>query len=168
MLDDTTIREFLRDDYPRLVNAVALLTGDVSAAEDAVQEALVRAWIQSDRGDVIESLPAWVVVVAMNLTRSGWRGVTAERHARARLASAAASDDVRSVDRVDVERALAGLPRRQRQIAVLRYFLQLDTREVADALGVSEGTVKNSLSKARTALATSLQIGEQEENDAEA
>ncbi len=168
MLDDTTIREFLRDDYPRLVNAVALLTGDVSAAEDAVQEALVRAWIQSDRGDVIESLPAWVVVVAMNLTRSGWRRVTAERHARARLASAAASDDVRSVDRVDVERALAGLPRRQRQIAVLRYFLQLDTREVADALGVSEGTVKNSLSKARTALATSLQIGEQEENDAEA
>jgi RNA polymerase sigma-70 factor (ECF subfamily) len=168
VLDDTTIREFLRDDYPRLVNAVALLTGDVSAAEDAVQEALVRAWIQSDRGDVIESLPAWVVVVAMNLTRSGWRRVTAERHARARLASAAASDDVRSVDRVDVERALAGLPRRQRQIAVLRYFLQLDTREVADALGVSEGTVKNSLSKARTALATSLQIDEQEENDVEA
>jgi RNA polymerase sigma factor (sigma-70 family) len=71
-------------------------------------------------------------------------------------------------DRVDVERALAGLPRRQRQISVLRYFLQLDTREVADALGVSEGTVKNSLSKARTALATSLRIDEQEENDVEA
>ena len=114
MLDDTTIREFLRDDYPRLVNAVALLTGDLPAAEDAVQEALVRAWIRSDRGDVIESLPAWVAVVAMNLTRSGWRRVTAERRARARLASVVA-DDSRSVDRVDVQRALAGLPRRQRQ-----------------------------------------------------
>ena len=43
MLDDTTIREFLGDDYPRLVNAVALLTGDLPAAEDTVQEALVRA-----------------------------------------------------------------------------------------------------------------------------
>ena len=168
MLDDTTIREFLRDDYPRLVNAVALLTGDVSAAEDAVQEALVRAWIRSDRGDVIESLPAWIAVAAMNLTRSRWRRVTAERRARARLASAVARDDVRSVDRVDVERALARLPRRQRQIAVLRYFLQMDTREVADALGVSEGTVKNSLSKARAALAVDLRIDEQEENDVEA
>ena len=167
MLDDTTIREFLRDDYPRLVNAVALLTGDLPAAEDAVQEALVRAWIRSDRGDVIESLPAWVAVVAMNLTRSGWRRVTADRRARARLASVVA-DDSRSVDRVDVQRALAGLPRRQRQIAVLRYFLQMDTREVADALGVSEGTVKNSLSKARDALAVTLQIDEQEENDVEA
>ena len=167
MLDDTTIREFLRDDYPRLVNAVALLTGDLPAAEDAVQEALVRAWIRSDRGDVIESLPAWVAVVAMNLTRSGWRRVTAERRARALLASVVA-DDSRGVDRVDVQRALAGLPRRQRQIAVLRYFLQMDTREVADALGVSEGTVKNSLSKARDALAVTLQIDEQEENDVEA
>ncbi|TMK59782.1 MAG: sigma-70 family RNA polymerase sigma factor [Actinobacteria bacterium] len=167
MLDDTTIREFLRDDYPRLVNAVALLTGDLPAAEDAVQEALVRAWIRSDRGDVIESLPAWVAVVAMNLTRSGWRRVTAERRARALLASVVA-DDSRGVDRVDIQRALAGLPRRQRQIAVLRYFLQMDTREVADALGVSEGTVKNSLSKARDALAVTLQIDEQEENDVEA
>jgi len=167
VLDDTTIKEFLRDDYPRLVNAVALLTGDVSAAEDAVQEALVRACIRSDRGDIIASLPAWVAVVAMNLTRSGWRRVTAERRARARLSSAAPSDHV-GADRVDVERALADLPRRQRQIAVLRYFLQMETREVADALGVSEGTVKNSLSKARTALATNLRIDEQEENDVEA
>jgi RNA polymerase sigma-70 factor (ECF subfamily) len=167
VLDDTTIREFLRDDYPRLVNAVALLSGDLATAEDAVQEALVRAWIRSDRGDIIESLPAWVAVAAMNLTRSGWRRVTADRRARARLASAALEDDV-GAERVDVERALADLPRRQRQIAVLRYFLQMDTREVADALGVSEGTIKNSLSKARAALAVNLQIDEQEENDVEA
>ena len=112
--------------------------------------------------------PTTVAVAAMTLTRSGWRRVTAERRARARLASAVACDDVRSVDRVDVQRALAGLPRRQRQIAVLRYFLQMDTREVANALGVSEGTVKNSLSKARAALAVNLQIDEQEENDVEA
>ena len=44
----------------------------------------------------------------------------------------------------------------------------MDTREVADALGVSEGTVKNSLAKARAALAVTLQIDEQEENDVEA
>jgi DNA-directed RNA polymerase specialized sigma24 family protein len=50
----------------------------------------------------------------------------------------------------------------------MRYFLQMDTREVAEALGVSEGTVKNSLSKARTALADRLRVDEQEEDDVEA
>ena len=44
MLDDTTIRELLRADYARLVNAVALVSGSDAAAEDAVQEAIVRAW----------------------------------------------------------------------------------------------------------------------------
>ena len=164
IVDDVELRELV----PRVLSVLVRRGADFATAEDAVQEALVRAWIRSDRGDVIDSLPAWVAVVAMNLTRSGWRRATAERRARARLASAVASDDLRNVDRVDVQRALAGLPRRQRQIAVLRYFLQMDTREVADALGVSEGTVKNSLSKARDALAAHLQIDEQEENDVEA
>jgi RNA polymerase sigma-70 factor, ECF subfamily len=82
VLDDATIREFLRDDYQRLVNAVALLTGDIAAAEDVVQEALVRAWIRSDRGEELGSLAAWVVVVAMNLARSRWRRILVERRSR--------------------------------------------------------------------------------------
>jgi RNA polymerase sigma-70 factor (ECF subfamily) len=165
VLDDATIREFLRDDYQRLVNAIALLTGDIAAAEDVVQEALVRAWIRSDRGEELESLAAWVVVVAMNLARSRWRRILVERRARH---GALAAEGGGHTERLDVERALASLPPRQREVAVMRYFLQMDTREVAEALGVSEGTVKNSLSKARTALADRLRVDEQEEDDVEA
>jgi RNA polymerase sigma-70 factor, ECF subfamily len=165
VLDDATIREFLRDDYQRLVNAVALLTGDIAAAEDVVQEALVRAWIRSDQGEELESLAAWVVVVAMNLARSRWRRILVERRSRP---GALAAEGGGQTERLDVERALASLPPRQREVAVMRYFLRMDTRDVAEALGVSEGTVKNSLSKARKALADRLRVDEQEEHDVEA
>jgi len=152
LLDETTIRELLRTDYARLVNAVSLTAGSIAAAEDAVQEALVRAWTSRDR---IESPTAWVAVVAMNLARSAWRRSAAERRARDRLEQPR-SPTAADLERLDVERAVGALPRRQREVAVLRYFLQCDTRETATALGVSEGTVKNSLSKARAALAMTL------------
>jgi RNA polymerase sigma-70 factor (ECF subfamily) len=71
-------------------------------------------------------------------------------------------------DHVEVARALAALPRREREVAVLRYLLGFDTEETADALGVGEGTVKSSLSRARTHLAEALRIRDLEVNDVEA
>ena len=59
-------------------------------------------------------------------------------------------------DAVDVRRALKALPRRQRETAVLRYYLDLSTEEIAEAMGTSEGTVKSLLSKARAHLADAL------------
>ena len=73
MLSEADIREFLDTAYPRLVTAVALVSGSRAAAEDAVQEALARAWERSERGEAIESLPAWVTRVAMNLSKSRLR-----------------------------------------------------------------------------------------------
>lgn len=164
MLDETAIGAFVREDYPRLVNAVAMVTGSYPAAEDMVQEALARAWSRIDRGESIDSLPNWVAAVALNLSRSRWRRLVLERHAGERLVHAdtmpAPSDD-----HIDVSRALAGLPRRQREVAVLRYLIDMSTREVAETLGVGEGTVKNSLAKARTALAERLRVVDTEVPD---
>ena len=47
LLDDVTIREFLGTAYPRIVAAVSMVAGDRATAEDAVQEALARAWERS-------------------------------------------------------------------------------------------------------------------------
>ena len=169
MLDDTTIKEFLRDEYGAVVNAVALVCGDLAAAEDAVQEALVRAWNRSEGGEPIESLTSWVVVVALNLVRGGRRRIFAERRARERLAGSVwAPADPPGTDLVDVGSALAALPRRQREVAVLHHLLGMTTLEVAEAFGVNDGSVKNSLAKARTALAISLGADDQENDDARA
>jgi RNA polymerase sigma-70 factor (ECF subfamily) len=165
VIEDTEIRAFLQAEYPRLVNAVAFVTGDLGAAEDAVQEALVRAWIRSERGEEIDSLTAWVATVALNLTRSRWRRLLTERHIATRQGSPRMEVEDRGADHVDIQVALAELPRRQREVTVLRYFLQMSTQETAAALGVGEGTVKNSLSKARSALAQALRIDDQEEHD---
>ncbi|MGH2673303.1 MAG: RNA polymerase sigma factor [Actinomycetota bacterium] len=165
-VDEIAIREFLHTRYPRLVAAVALVCGSRPAAEDAVQEALLRAWERSEKGEEIESLGAWVTTVSLNVARSGLRRLMAERRARSRLAATALPGEAPSSDRVDVERALAALPRRQREAVVLRYYLQMDTREVAEVLGVGEGTVKSTLSRARTALATALgETDTEEAND---
>ena len=161
-VDEIAIREFLHTSYPRLVAAVALTSGSRPAAEDAVQEALIRAWERSDKGEEVDSLEGWVTTVALNLARSGLRRLRSERRARARL-DASMVGEPPTADRIDVDRALATLPRRQREVAVLRYYLQLDTREVASALELNEGTVKSTLSRARAALAQTLGIDENEE-----
>ena len=164
-VDEIAIREFLHTGYPRLVAAVALVCSSRPSAEDAVQEALLRAWERSEKGEDIQSLNAWVTTVSLNLARSGLRRLMAERRARSRLGRDV-PPAATSGERVDVERALAALPRRQREAVVLRYYLQMDTREVAQALGVHEGTVKSTLFRARTALAGALgETDTEEAND---
>jgi RNA polymerase sigma-70 factor (ECF subfamily) len=150
-----------------LVNAVALACGSYPAAEDAVQEALVRAWIRSERGERLESLHSWVATVALNQTRSGWRRAAAERRASRRLGDTSAPAAPPGEDHVEVARALAALPRREREVAVLRYLLGFDTKETAAALAIGEGTVKSSLSRARTHLAAALRVRDLEVNDVE-
>jgi RNA polymerase sigma-70 factor (ECF subfamily) len=158
-LDETAIREFLATDYPRLVAAIGLMSGNRAAAEDAVQDALARAWERSERGERIESLPAWVTTVAMNLVRSGLRRVRAERRARGRASPTHSFPSASSVEAgVDIGRALDALPRRQREATVLRYYLDMDLAEIARTLKVSEGSVKTTLYRARQALA--IRLGE--------
>ncbi len=151
-----------------MVNAVALASGSYPAAEDAVQEALVRAWMRSERGEQLDSLPAWVAAVALNQTRSGWRRSMAERRARRRMPESSSTAAATSADHVDVTRALEALPRRQREVAVLRYLLEMSTAEVATALGIGEGTVKSSLARARAHLVDALAVHDDEvTNDVE-
>ena len=165
--DEVAIREFLHTSYPRLVAAVALTSGSRPAAEDAVQEALLRAWERSEKGEEIDSLEGWVTAVSLNLVRSGLRRMRSERRARARLHTPALAEPP-TADRIDVDRALAALPRRQREAAVLRYYLQLSTADAAKVMRVSEGTVKSNLARARAALSERLGViddraGEEEE-----
>lgn len=134
---------------------MALISGSRPAAEDAVQEALARAWERSERGERIESLPAWVTTVATNLVRSGLRRMRAERRARAN-APMPPTLDVEA--RVDIATALKRLPRRQREATVLRYYLDMEVADVARTLGVSEGSIKTTLYRARQTLA--IRLGE--------
>ena len=169
-LDEESIRDFLTGDYRRLVAGLSLASGSQATAEDAVQEALARAWERAERGERIVSLKAWVAVVATNIMRSGFRRVLAERRAAALSGAAAIPARAQTVaatdDRVDVARAIKSLPRRQREVLILRYFADLGLVDIARALGSSEGAVKATLHRARGALARALgEPTEEEETD---
>ena len=159
---DGAFDEFYRTDYPRLVAAIGLLIGDLDLARDAVDEALARAWERMGRGDAIDCLPAWVRSVALNVVRGRFRRRAIERRVRSRIAASALRESSKphvGLDGigVDVRRALATLPRRQREVTILYYFLDLSVDEIATGLSVSDGTVKTSLHRARAALAPLLQ-----------
>lgn len=151
--------EFVRAEYPVLVAALGLVCGSREAAEDAVQEALAKAVIAEQRGRHIDSLSAWVRVVALNLLRNRWRSLARERGALRRLSHAGAGDpDVGGSreDALDLRNAVARLPRRQREAVALHYRLGLSVVETALAMDVTDGTVKTLLSRARSALSATL------------
>jgi RNA polymerase sigma factor (sigma-70 family) len=100
----------------------------------------------------------------MNLSKSRLRRLRVESRAR----QTTEGDDAIAEDageRFEIGSAVAGLPRRQREVTVLRYFLGFDVEEIASLLRVSEGTVKTSLHRARHALAAALGDTFDEETD---
>jgi RNA polymerase sigma factor (sigma-70 family) len=155
---DREIQEFVDHEYGQVVATVQLVCASAAAAEDAVQEALARAWEQYLRGNEIDRLGAWVTTVSLNLVRSQLRRRRVERSARARLVGARQTTDEPGMSAVAhaVREALADLPRRQREVTVLRYYAGLDVAEIADVLGISDGTVKAMLFRARRSLAVVL------------
>jgi RNA polymerase sigma-70 factor, ECF subfamily len=156
-VDEGSFDDFFLFEYPRLVGALGLVTGDRDVAADAVDEACARAWEHLRRGHDIDSLSAWVRVTALNVARSRFRRRSTEQRARARLAELGPPASATDPDRaLDIRNALATLPRRQREVVVLHYFLDLPVDDIAAQLGVSAGTVKTSLHRARTALAVVL------------
>jgi RNA polymerase sigma-70 factor (ECF subfamily) len=96
--------------------------------------------------------------VALNLCRSRWRRLARQTHLAAQIATIDSRADGRPDDLpdVDLQRALRHLPVRQREAIVLRYWADLGIDDCAKAMGVSPGSVKQHLSRARERLANEL------------
>ncbi len=150
------LERFVATEYPAVVAAVGLITGNRQEADDAVQDALVGYLARPPKRQVA-NVAAWITVVASNRARDRQRRKAAESRAYANLGPPpqASHDVVEGLD-ADVRAALAELPRRQRQVCALHYLLDQSVAEIAEGLGVSTGTVKTLLHRARAALATRL------------
>lgn len=152
------VRSFVHGEYGKVVGAVALAVGSRHLAEDAVQEALVKLMRDDHRPD---NLAAWVTVVAINEGRQVLRRRGAESRAVERSPSAVPTDPFHEVEIGGALReAVAALPDRQRDTVLLHYFMDLPVDEIARSLGVTSGSVKTHLHRARSALANL--IGEED------
>jgi RNA polymerase sigma-70 factor (ECF subfamily) len=133
--------------------SLAVLSGDRSAAEEATSEAFIRAYARWPQVSQMERRNGWVFKVALNELRSSKR-----RRRRELLADPVAREPWQSLSGHDPElwAAVAALPKRTRQVVVLRYVADLPEADIAAALGVTRGTVATLLSRARRNLAVVL------------
>ena len=137
---------------PRLRRTAYLLCADWHRADDLVQATITRLYVKWWRARTADSLDAYVRAMLVRQflgeQRTGWRS-------RVRVTDSVpetAGADVDMDARVDVRRALAVVPPRQRATLVLRFYCDLTVEQTAEILECSTGNVKSQTSRGLDAL----------------
>jgi RNA polymerase sigma-70 factor (ECF subfamily) len=156
------LEEWLEEGYAVSFRTACLILGNRADAEEAVQEAFLRAWRFRDALTSVPSIKPWLYRVVVNSCYSKLRQEIPHRDRRAGdgdLAEhmASNSDPAACAERSEVAEvvltALQRLPVSLRVPVVLRYYADLSEREIALAIGRRPGTVKSRLHEARRRLA---------------
>lgn len=133
------------------VRAAAARIAGPDLAEDLAVEAFARAFARWGRVSKIDSPESWVVRVAINAA------LDEVRRKKAFLPPIVARDAMADIlERDDVVSAIRSLTRRQQEVVVLRYIVDLPESEVAHVLGVSTGSIKTHLYRATQRLRDQL------------
>ena len=161
--DETGFAEFFQESWDPCLRAVAASTGDMLLAEDQVAEAFARAWVSWRKVSRHPAPRAWVVRTALNAGASWWRRRGGELPLADHDLAAPASRET-GLDGALLT-ALRQLPARQREVIVLRVFLNLDIQTTARQLAIAPGTVRAHLSRAVTTLRNELAQDKAKEAD---
>jgi RNA polymerase sigma-70 factor (ECF subfamily) len=158
---EAQLAEWLEEGYVPSFRTACLILGNRADAEEAVQEAFLRAWRFRDSLADVPSIRPWLYRVVVNSCYSKLRREIPHRDRRAGdepLAHMAADGGgpEASAERGEVAdtvlAALARLPLSLRVPVVLRYYADLSERDIARAIGRRQGTVKSRLHEARRRL----------------
>ncbi|MDN4173996.1 sigma-70 family RNA polymerase sigma factor [Nocardioides sp. SOB77] len=157
-MDETEFAAYADEAWPTLVRAAVFLGCSLADAEDAAQSTLVkcfRSWAKVTGADNRE---AYVYRMLVNTVRDSHRRPWRRERSHADVPhdrTGRGHDPHGAVEVTDaVHRALGGLSKVNRDVVVLRYFVQLTEAQTAAALDVAPGTVKSRLSRALAQLAT--------------
>jgi RNA polymerase sigma-70 factor (ECF subfamily) len=145
---------FYAASFGRLVGQLYAMTGDQAEAQDAVQEAFVRAWAHRRRLDADGSPEAWVRATAWRVAVSRWHRARVGRLLMGSQPPQAV--DGPGPDRIALIDALRRLPAEQRRAVVLYHLCDRSVAEIAAETGTPIGTVKARLARGRAALAAYL------------
>lgn len=158
-------------EYQRAVfNLTYRMLGDTVEAEDAAQEAFLRAYRNLDRYDTTRSFKTWVLSIASNYCidiirkrRLSWLSLDDMLPGEVMSAIEHQSIEELMVDGErdrSVQEMMALLKPDERAIIILRYWNDLSYEEIADALGINVGVVKSRLFRARQAMANRIKVRE--------
>ena len=157
-----TLAEMHREHYRSLVKLASLLIDDRATCEEVVQDAFVAVFRSGARLRDEAKLPAYLRSAVLNGARSQLR----KRQVRTRLrsvdapiaeAASAETGALAADERRAVINAMRTLPDRQRDVLVLRFYLDLPESEIALTLGIGAGTVKTHTRRGLEALARELE-----------
>ena len=159
--DDAAFRDYVLSRGTALLRVAIMLTGNRADAEDLLQAALAKTYLSWDKINDRAALDAYVRRAMVNTHISWWRRRKFEEYPTDELPDQVVSDHARESETAEVvRRALDRLPDRMRAAVVLRYFEDMTEPEIAEALGVSLGTVKSTVSRAVARLRIDAELGE--------
>lgn len=168
-MDQGEFEELYRRQWPVLMSQVVLLCGDRAEAADCVQEAFVKAW--QHRGRLDADAGGWLRTAAVRVAVSRWRKNRSAALAWTRLSSHRHDEAVDHGPGFDLDeplgRALLALPTRQREVVVMHHVMDMSVAQVADVLGVPDGSVRGWLSKGRATVSAALAQAATADDDVE-
>jgi RNA polymerase sigma-70 factor (sigma-E family) len=132
-----------------LRSALALTGGNRADAEDLVQATLIKAYRSWDRISDLAAVDTYVRRAMVNTHISAWRQRRVDEYPTDEIPDQPAADPADERDMQDVmRRALDRLPRQMRAAVMLRYYDDMTEPQVAEALGITVGTVKSTVARA--------------------
>ncbi len=146
----------------RLIGMAQRILRDLSRAEDAVQQTLVIAWRELPRLRDPERFEVWINRTLIHTCYAEARRARAwSSHVRVLSVDPSVPDSSRAfADRDQLERGFRRLPPEQRALLVLRHYLGLEPAEIAETLGIKEGTARSRLHYAHRAMRAALEADE--------
>lgn len=158
-VDEAEFREFVTSRGRALLHAAYLLTGNLADAEDLVQSALAKTYQAWGRIEDRKALDGYVRRAMVNTHISWWRRRRLDEYPTDEVPELPIADTSGNSELHDtLQRAIDRLPQRMRAAVVLRFFEDMTEAEVADVLGVSQGTVKSTVSRAVAKLRTDADL----------
>src|SRR5690242_663153 len=141
-----------------LIRLAYVMLGDRPSAEDVVQEAFCGLYRQWGRLDGADGALYYVRASVLNGCRSVLRHRAVRRRGLAEQPPAVSAEAVvlGGEEREEVIRALVGLPHRQREVLMLRFYCDLSDEQIARVMGIGPSTVRSTAHRALQALGRTL------------
>ena len=148
-VDDADFREYVAARGRALLRTAYMLTGNLADAEDLVQSALAKTYQAWNRIEDRAALDGYVRRAMVNTHISWWRRRRVEEYPTDEIPDQPVADSSLDSDLHDMlMRAIDRLPQRMRAAVLLRFYEDMSEAEVAGMLGISQGTVKSTVSRA--------------------
>ncbi|WP_163506913.1 RNA polymerase sigma factor [Fodinicola acaciae] len=150
---EAVVERLYRECSRQLLVAAYALTGDLAEAEDAVQEAFVRAFARPGQVARADNPVAWMRIVTLNIARSRFRRKQRLNVLLRRVPAPDSEVPAADPDRIVLVETVRRLPQAQREVIALFYLADFSLEDVARTLKVSVNVVKSRLHRGRQALA---------------